>query len=69
MDPCLYISKSMSELVLYWVDGIVAVCQTTGKMNKVNQDTTINHIVPVASFENFKALIFSRLKSYRTLEC
>ena len=34
-DPCLYISKSKSELILYWVDDIVAVCQTPNRMSKI----------------------------------
>ena len=34
-DPCLYISRSRSDLILFWVDDILAVCQTTTKMNKV----------------------------------
>ena len=33
-DPCLYISKS-KDLILYWVDDILAVCQSHKKLNKI----------------------------------
>ena len=34
-DPCLYISKSRTDLILYWVDDIICACETTKKMNKI----------------------------------
>ena len=34
-DPCLYISKSKTDLILYWVDDIISACKTMKKMNSI----------------------------------